>query len=100
MMKTSTLLAAMLFAFATAAHAQTEAPTKPTTGAGAATTVKTNPAATESNGQADKGLATAERNITKPKPKTGKASKEKGTAEKAQHAATPEHPARPERVGR
>ncbi len=95
MIKKSSLLAALLFAFAAAAHAQTQAPTKPTTGAGAATTVETNPAATESKGKADKGLETAEKNITKPKKShTAKASKEKGTTEKMEHAEKPARPAR------
>jgi hypothetical protein len=97
MIKTSQLLAALLFASVSVAYAQTEAPAKPTTGAGAATTVETTPAAKESGGKADKGLDTAEKNITKPKPrksKSSKASKEKGTAEKAEHAEKPERPAR------
>lgn len=104
MTKMSQLLAVLLFASASVAFAQTATqpsqPAKPTTGAGAATTVETNPAATQSGGKADKGLDTAEKNITKPKVKKSKgskASREKGTAEKAEHAEKPEKPEHPAR---
>ncbi len=108
MKKMSTLLTALLFASASVAFAQTSnqpsQPTKPTTGTGAATTVETNPAATQSGGKADKGLDTAEAHINA---KHGKASaeKEKGVekgkgAEKGDHASRPEHPSKPERPAR
>ncbi len=108
MKKMSTLLAALLFASASVAFAQTTSqpsqPAKPTTGAGAATTVETNPAATQSGGKADKGLDTAEKNIKHGKDKA-KAEKDKGVekgkgAEKADRAEKPEHPSKPERPAR
>lgn len=110
-MKTpSTLLAALLLtlAAAAAAHADTasgsNAPAKPVTGQGAAATVSTNPAATQSGGKADKGLDTAEKNIKHGKDKA-KAEKDKGVekgkgAEKADRAEKPEHPSKPERPAR
>ncbi len=97
MKKASTLLAALLVSFVAVAHAQGTAPTQPTTSAGAATTVQTSPAATESKGKADTGLATAEKNITA---KHGKTSKANGMTEKTEHAVKPERPAMPERPSR
>ncbi len=101
MKRMSALLAVLLVALASAAHAADStdktAPTKPVTGQGAATTVGTNPAATESGGKADKGLTTAEKNISKPKRHTGKA---KGAEEKSEHPARAERPSVPERPGR
>lgn len=103
MIKSSALLAGLLLAFASAAHAQTSPPPKPVTGQGAATTVETNPAAVESKGKADKGLGTAESNITKPHPRKHKrAEKSRGMEEKAEHPSgmeRPERPDRPERPG-
>ncbi len=113
MKKMSTLLAALLFASASAAFAQTSnqptQPAKPTTNAGAATTVETNPAATQSGGKADKGLDNAEAHITAKHGKgdkdKAKAEKDKGVekgkgAEKADRADKPEHASKPERPGR
>ena len=96
MNKMSTLLAALLFASISAAYAETSGqPTQPTsTGA---TSVQNNLTANKSNGKADQGLNTAETNITA---KHGKADKSKGTAEKAEHAVTPDRPAMPERPDR
>jgi hypothetical protein len=98
MTKMSPLAAALLFVFASAAYAQASAPAapppKPITGQGATTTVETNPAATESKGKADKGLSTAETNITK------KHKKSKGAEEKTEHAVTPERPTLPEHPSR
>jgi hypothetical protein len=106
MTKMSPLAAALLFVFASAAYAQASAPAapppKPITGQGAATTVETNPAATESKGKADKGLSTAETNITKPKHHKG--SKAKGMEEKAEKGGEkmerPERPTLPEHPSR
>ncbi len=98
MTKASTLLAALLFASASAAFAaeatDKTAPTKPTTGQGAATTVSTNPALTESGGKAAKGLDTATDNIDKPKKHSGK---HEGTERRAERAEKAERPARAER---
>lgn len=95
MNKMSTLLAALLFASVSVAHAETSDPTQPaSTGA---TSVQNNLTANKSNGKADQGLNTAETNITA---KHGKADKSKGTAEKAEHTAKPDRPAMPERPDR
>ncbi len=103
-MKTaSSLLAALLLTLASGAYAQASAPTKPTTGQGAATTVQTNPAATESKGKADQGLDTAVKNITKPKKHTGKhegMDRKTERGEKAEHPARADRPDTPERPGR
>ncbi len=103
MKRMSSLLAVLLFALASAAHAADStdktAPTKPVTGQGAATTVETNPAATQSGGKADKGLDTAETNISKPKKHTGKHTGE-GKTEKSERPARAERPSVPERPGR
>ncbi len=112
MKNTSTLLAALLFAAASAAYADTpgnsQPPTPPTTGQGAATTVSTSPAATQSGGHATKGLTTAEQNITKPHGKinskahhhTRRGSRHTGAMERAEHPAHVERPSLPERPGR
>ncbi len=96
MMKMNALLAAVLFAFASAAHAQTSGQTAQPNATGAASVEKAE-TANKSGGKADKGLDTAEKNIAKPKPvksKDKKASKERGTVEKAEHAEKAERPAR------
>ncbi len=103
MKKPSTLLAALLFTLATAAYAETtsgsSAPAKPVTGQGAATTVSTNPAVAESNGNAKTGQTIAITNIDKSKHHTGK---HMGTvkSERAEHPAHVEHPSVPERPSR
>jgi hypothetical protein len=112
MKNTSTLLAAMLFAVASAAYADTtsnsQAPAQPTTGQGAATTVSTSPAAAQSGGHATKGLTTAEQNITAPHGKTNskahshtrRGSRHTGSMERVEHPAHVERPSLPERPGR
>lgn len=101
MSKVSTLLAALLFASASAfAAGTTSQPTQPaTTGAASVQTQlnSTTGAAAKSDGHATKGLTTAEHHITA---QHGKVDKDKGKAEKAEHAEKPEHPAKPERPGR
>ncbi len=96
MNKMSTLLAALLFASISVAHAETSGqPTQPaSTGA---TSVQNNLTANKSDGHADKGLNTAEKNITATH---GKAEKAEGKAEKAEHIAKVDRPAKPERPGR
>lgn len=112
MKNASTLLAALLFTVTSAAYADTAgtrgAPTPPTTGQGAATTVSTSPAATESGGHATKGLNTAVTNITKPHGKTNskahrhtrRVRRHSGSMERVDHPARVERPALPERPGR
>jgi hypothetical protein len=110
MKNASTLLAALLVTLASAAYADTgsQAPTAPTTGQGAATTVSTNPAATESKGKADKGLSTAEQNISKPHGKINskahhhsrRGSLHSGSMERVDHPTRVERPSLPERPGR
>ncbi len=105
MTRMSTLLAALLLAFTSAAFAADDTagstkPSKPVTGQGAATTVATNPAATESGGKADKGLATAEKNISKPKKHVGKHEGREEKAERAEKGEKVERPEKPERPSR
>ncbi len=91
MSKLSTLLAALLFGAAFAAQAQTNSTSQ------GATSVQNAPAQTKSGGHADKGLDTAEANITKKHKHVGKHN---GTTERTEHATKPELPTRPERPGR
>ncbi len=96
MNKMSTLLAALLFAAGSVAHAETSGqPTQPAS-MGAAS-VQKNLDANNSNGKADKGLNTALSHITA---QHGKGEKLEGKAEKVEHAVIPERPAKPERPGR
>ncbi len=90
MTKMSTLLAAMLFAAVSVAHAGT-----PT--AQGATSVQDNVADNKSNGHATTGLTTADQHITA---KHGKEEKAEGVKERAEHAARPDRPVRPEHPGR
>lgn len=94
MIKMSHLVTALLFASVSVAHAQeaTGQPTQPATQG--ATSVQNNLDANKSNGKADKGLNTAETNITA---KHKKADKSKGKTEKVEHAAKPDHPAKVDR---
>lgn len=92
MTKMSTLLAALLFASVSAAHAANQ-PTQPTTGQGAAVTVGSVPA----NSNASEGLSTAKKNITATH---GKNEKGEGKVEKAEHAPKIDRPTLPEHPGR
>lgn len=96
MNKMSTLLAAMLFASVSVAHAETSGqPTDPASNG--AKSVQKNLDANHSNGKADKGLNNALSHITA---QHGKAEKLEGKTEKVEHAVIPERPAKPERPGR
>lgn len=97
MIKMSHLVTALLFASVSVAHAQEGSgqPTQPA--AQGATSVQNNLDANKSKGKADKGLNTAEKNITA---KHKKANKSKGKTEKVEHAAKPDRPAMPEHPGK
>ena len=102
MIKMSHIVAALLLGSVSIAHAQDPSgqPAQPAT-QGAAS-VQNNLDANKSNGKADKGLNTAETNITAKHRKTKhkKSDKSKGAAEKTEHAAKPDRPAMPERPAR
>ncbi len=94
MNKMSTLLAALLFASASVAYAGTQPAPQ------GATSVQDSLADNKSNGKADKGLTTAEKNITAKHGKAEKNEKAEGKSEKVEHLAKVDRPARPERPGR
>jgi Skp family chaperone for outer membrane proteins len=99
MIKMSHLVAALLFASVSVAHAADTSgkPTQPA--AQGATSVQNNLDADKSDGKADKGLTTAKTNITAKHKKTDKHGKtvSGAKAEKADHATMPDHPAAPDR---
>ncbi len=97
MIKTSHLVAALLFASASVAHAAGQ-PTQPA--AQGAASVQKNLDANKSDGKADKGLTTAEKNITAKHGKASKSMNTTGMTERTEHAATPERPMMPMRPGR
>lgn len=98
MIKISQLLALLLFAVASVAHAA-----DPTTAQGA-TSVQTqldSGAGKKSSGHADKGLTTAETNITKKHGSANRGKVEKTTRTERpsmpDHSAMPERPSMPDR---
>ncbi len=100
MMKMSSLVAALLFAFASGAYAATSQTAPTSTGAASVTD---NLQDNKSNGKATQGLTTAENNITA---QHGKAEKNKSKEEKVEHSEKHEHhasierPAKIERPGK
>jgi basic membrane lipoprotein Med (substrate-binding protein (PBP1-ABC) superfamily) len=85
MMKMSSLVAALLFAFASGAYAATSQTAPASTGSASVTD---NLQDNKSNGKADKGLTNAESHITA---QHGKADKDKSKEERAEHSEKHEH---------
>ncbi len=96
MTKMSAFLVALFFTGVSVAYAAVSGQTTATN------SIDKVEAANHSNGKADKGLDTAEKNIAKhdQDAKHDKDAKTEGKAEKAEHAARPERPVKPERVAR
>ncbi len=102
MIKMSSLATALLLAFATAAHAETTTQASPAS-TGAAR-VASNDTANKSGGKADKGLDTAEKNVTAQHGKKvdhayGKEEKAERVArtDRVERLARPDRPERPSR---
>jgi len=93
MVKTTRLIAAILSVSVSVAYAETSGqPTQPAS-RGAASVGK-NLDANKSGGKADKGIATAEKDITAKHKNSKEVKTEKAMIEKAEHAEIPERPAR------